>query len=57
MICARFSGQGHNITTIQANATNNNHSDDKVEDFYKTLQHRINNALFGVNTQRVVYYR
>ncbi len=43
LISARFIGQGYSITIIQAYAPTTNHSDDAVDDFYKMLQHAIDN--------------
>lgn len=44
LISARFIGQGYSITIIQAYAPTTSHSDDAVDDFYKTLQHTIDNV-------------
>lgn len=36
-------GQGYNITIIQGYVSITSHSDDAVDNFYKTLQHTIDN--------------
>ena len=43
LISASFIGQGHNITIIQAYAPTTSHSEE-VDEFYKTLQHTVDNA-------------
>lgn len=44
VISARFIGQGHNITIIQVYAPTTSYSDEYVDEFYKTLQHTIDNV-------------
>lgn len=43
LISVRFIGQGYNITIIQGYVPITSHCDDAVDDFYKTLQHTIDN--------------
>uniref|UniRef100_A0A8C4SJN8 Endonuclease/exonuclease/phosphatase domain-containing protein n=1 Tax=Erpetoichthys calabaricus TaxID=27687 RepID=A0A8C4SJN8_ERPCA len=44
IISARLTGQGHNITIIQAYAPTTSHSDEAVNHFYQTLQQVIDKA-------------
>jgi len=44
LISASFIGQGHSITIIQAYAPTTSHSEEEVDEFYKMLQHTVDNA-------------